>query len=120
MGHLFEVTEAGSIVWEYVVPQATAPGGAFGAPRQVYSSLNQGYGNSTFRAHRYGANYPGLAGKDLTAGATATGRLPGSLDQYPDTTPAPAPTGWGTSGLTAGEGGGGSAGGTGTGGGSSY
>jgi hypothetical protein len=120
MGHLFEVTEAGSIVWEYVVPQAAAPGPP-GSPRTVVTSLNQGFGNSTFRAHRYASTYPGLAGRDLTPGATATGRLPGSLDQYPDTTPAPAPTGWGTSGLTvSGDGGGGSAGGTGTGGGSSY
>jgi hypothetical protein len=26
--------------------------------------------NPVFRAHRYGANYAGLAGKDLTAGKT--------------------------------------------------
>jgi hypothetical protein len=121
MGHLFEVTEEGSLVWEYVVPQASAPGGGFGAPREITASINQGWGNSTFRTHRYGSDYPGLSGKDLTAGRTATGRVPGSFDQYPVVVSLPAPSGWGLSGVsTSGDGGGGSAGGSAGGGSSGY
>lgn len=58
-GTLFEVNPQGSIVWEYVNPLAN------GTP------LNQGdtaFGNTVFRAYRYGPEYPGLSGKTLTPG----------------------------------------------------
>jgi len=64
-GVFLEVTPAGSIVWEFINPvtqagviqqgQPIPPG--FGTP-----------GNATFRAYRYSANYPGLAGQNLTPG----------------------------------------------------
>ena len=59
-GRLFEVTPQGEIVWEYVNPHL-APGtvGDVGPSRSL---------NSTFRAHRYGAGHPALAGRDLEAG----------------------------------------------------
>lgn len=53
-GRLFEVTAKGEIVWEYVVPfYAQHPTPRFGLT------------NATFRAHRYGPDYPGLQGKKL-------------------------------------------------------
>lgn len=58
-GHLFEVDTSGVVVWDYIVPLAN------GIP------ITQGQwvtGNSTFRCYRYGADYPGFAGKDLTPG----------------------------------------------------
>ena len=61
-GRLFEVTEQGAIVWEYISPitqagplmQGQSPGGG---------PMN---GNPVFRAYRYAADYEGLAGRDLT------------------------------------------------------
>jgi hypothetical protein len=56
-GRLFEVTTEKEIVWEFVNPHL-APGttGNLGPSRSL---------NSTFRAHRYAADHPALAGKDL-------------------------------------------------------
>jgi hypothetical protein len=54
-GRLFEVTQDGEIVWEYVNPYRI-PGTVTGA----------GTATSIFRAHRYAANHPALAGRDLT------------------------------------------------------
>ena len=101
MGHIFEVTESKTVVWEYVMPYA---GVGFGGPSKAVTHIGQGFGNATFRAHRYGPDYPGLAGQDLSSDGTITGRIAGSVDLYPD--PVPAPTGWGTSSLIS-EGGGG-------------
>ena len=54
-GRIFEVTQAGEIVWEYVSPfYGEGPGG----PPQ----------NGVFRAHRYGPDHPALIGKDLDPG----------------------------------------------------
>ena len=47
-GHLFEVTSEGEVVWEYVI-----------------GTSNWSASGNLFRAHRYGPDYPGLAGKDL-------------------------------------------------------
>lgn len=142
-GHFFEVTTGGEVVWEYTSPLFGArfslpiPGtkvfgnqgnkfigltptigidsegvpviGGTGAPRQS---------NSVFRVYRYAPDFPAFDGKDLSPKGTLTGRIPGTSDRYPD--PPPAPTGWGTSGLTAGEGGGGAAGGSSGGAGAGY
>ena len=54
-GRLFEVTHDGEIVWEYVNPHRIA-GAAAGS----------GTPTSIFRAHRYDADHPALAGHDLT------------------------------------------------------
>ena len=58
-GKLFEVTATGEKVWEYVT--ATSQ---FGPNTQGNEPLE----NGTFRAYRYGPDYPGLAGRDLTPG----------------------------------------------------
>ncbi len=59
-GRLFEITPTGDIVWEY-----------FTAYNQ-FGPIAQGdnpFGNATFRAYRYGPDYPGFEGRDMTPGA---------------------------------------------------
>jgi len=62
-GHLFEVTKDGEVVWEYINPMAGPEGFAGGTPHKV---LKDGQVNHVFTCHRYGPDYPGLKGKDLT------------------------------------------------------
>ena len=71
-GRFFEVTPAGKIVWEYVNPViGAAPGSVLyqGQRAQLapigIPDTNQ---NFVFRAYRYAADYPGLAGRTLTPG----------------------------------------------------
>jgi len=60
-GRFFEITPRGEMVWEYVVPfYESYPAGGQG--------YDLGLSNLTFRAHRYGADYPGLQGKKLDTG----------------------------------------------------
>lgn len=65
-GHFFEVTSGGTLVWEYINP-LTRDG-----IKKIITDNYPTY-NAAFRAYRYAADYPGLAGKDLTAGKTITG-----------------------------------------------
>ena len=55
-GRIFEVTNEKEIVWEYVNPHRIPEGVPFGS----------GARNSVFRAHRYTADHPALAGRDLS------------------------------------------------------
>ena len=63
-GRFFEVTADGDIVWEYVSP---ATGRGFLAQGEQPGE-GPGRNNSVFRAYRYDADFPGLAGRDLTTG----------------------------------------------------
>ena len=68
LGDFFEVNTSGEIVWRYIKPIG------------VTGPITQGdnpIGNSAFRCTRYGVDYPGLAGKDLTP--------TGPLELYPIT-----------------------------------
>ncbi len=58
-GILFEVTPAGEIVWQYVSPVS----GAGPIPQGATST-----DTDIFRAYKYPATHPGLAGRDLTPG----------------------------------------------------
>jgi hypothetical protein len=60
-GHFFEVTPEGEVVWEYINPVRGSIGDAL--PIQKDSDGKDAF--ATFRAHRYGPDYPGLAGRDL-------------------------------------------------------
>jgi len=108
--HFFEVTNEKDIVWEYVMPPVVD---------DVFQTTKQ-TANMCFRFHRFAADHPALAGRDLTPGATLTGTLPATLDSgqgevYPAAVPI---TGWGIPPGTSSEGGaGGAAGGEGGGGG---
>ena len=50
-GRMFEVTEGGEVVWEYINP--------------FFAEGRYGRSNGTFRAYRYAPDYPGLQGKSL-------------------------------------------------------
>lgn len=58
-GYFFEVDTSGKKVWEYVHP--ISPTG----PVSQGTTFNQ---NSVFKVRRYGPDFPGFAGKDLTPG----------------------------------------------------
>jgi len=68
-GHIIEVTLSGEAVWEYINPVTTD--GIVKFKRDNWPMYN-----SIFRAYRYRASDPPLAGRTLTPGATLTGRTP--------------------------------------------
>jgi hypothetical protein len=75
-GHAFEVTMAGEVVWEYINPVTT--GGA-----DTYQTSDNAGNYAVFRLHRYGPDFPGLAGKDLTPGGPITeSTVEGALDKF--------------------------------------
>jgi hypothetical protein len=88
-GITFEVTPEGGVVWQYNLPSFAGRGGGPGrggaraggaaaggrgaaAGRGGAGPRGGGFGanagRNVFRAYRYGPDYPGLAGKQLTAG----------------------------------------------------
>jgi hypothetical protein len=74
-GHIFEVTTTGELVWEYINPVTQS--GALTVMPDTYPMAN-----SIFRAYRYTADHPALAGKTLTSR--------GPITSLPVTTPAKA------------------------------
>ena len=68
-GHIIEVTPAGEAVWEYINPVTSS--GILKFKRDNWPMYN-----SIFRAYRYLATDPPLAGRTLTPGNTITGRTP--------------------------------------------
>ena len=71
-GHIFEVTSDDQVVWEYINP--VTKDGIVEVMKDEYPMTN-----SVFRAYRYSASHPALAGKDLTPQSTITGRTPDYL-----------------------------------------
>ena len=63
-GRVFEVTQAGQVVWDFENPH----GGDFMAPQNA----GQAPANALFRATRIAADHPGLAGRDLTPRSAAS------------------------------------------------
>jgi hypothetical protein len=61
-GHIFEVTPKKEIVWDYVVP---VRGGKMVCTIEDGDSKNA-INNMIHRSYRYGKDYPGLKGKDLS------------------------------------------------------
>ncbi|MBW1763656.1 MAG: aryl-sulfate sulfotransferase [Deltaproteobacteria bacterium] len=75
-GHLFEVTYEGEVVWEYIIP-VTEDGilKTIGDTGPMY--------NAAFRCYRYGPDYPGLKGKDLTPkGKITESASEGKIEQF--------------------------------------
>ncbi len=67
-GMLFEVTSAGESVWKYINPVVkTGPLTSTGVIPPDSAKAGQ-FMNEVFRVYRYGADYAGLAGRDLTSG----------------------------------------------------
>ena len=63
VGHLFEVTPAGEMVWQYVNPMVR--GGILAQGELPGKDMRGHLWNAVFKAHRYAPDYPGLAGRDL-------------------------------------------------------
>ncbi|MEE2918663.1 MAG: aryl-sulfate sulfotransferase [Bacteroidota bacterium] len=57
-GHLFEVTLAGELVWDYINPAGNS---------EVFPQGTTPQQNNVFRAYRYGPNFPGLQNQELIA-----------------------------------------------------
>ena len=68
-GHIFEVTAAGEAVWEYINP-ITSTGVV------AYKRDNWPLDNAVYRATRYSATHPALAGRTLIGTNTITGAAP--------------------------------------------
>ncbi|MEI6175759.1 MAG: DUF1566 domain-containing protein [Verrucomicrobiota bacterium] len=66
-GNLFEVTASGACVWQYLCPVTDAGPLTQGGSIAVDSVRTDQYMNAVFRVYRYGADYAGLVGRDLTA-----------------------------------------------------
>lgn len=64
MGHLFEVTREGEIVWQYVNPMVR--GGILAQGEIPGKDMRGHLWNAVFKAHRYAPDYPAFAGRDLT------------------------------------------------------
>jgi hypothetical protein len=122
-GHLFEVTPTGEVVWEYLVPGAAGPNVKFvesddNKAWQIDNNQYRGLAYFTFRHFRYGVDFPGFTGKNLTSKGTLTGLVPRLVGEGRTTITYPTYTGFGfgATGVTSGSGGGigaGSGGGTG-------
>ena len=83
------------------------------------------YGRATtnsqcYRSYRYGTDFPGLAGKDLSRKGTLSGRLPRLVGSSDTNIPTVTYTGFGFGASGVAAGGGGVGGGTGGGGGGGY
>ena len=72
-GRLFEVTQSGETVWEYINPE-----GNFGISPQGINPQQ----NNVFRAYRYAPDFTGFYGKDLTPGEPLEGPSAFSCELY--------------------------------------
>ena len=66
-GHLFEVTPEKKVVWDFVSPFFAGEGKCVATEEDAIplEFHKNGMKNLVHRAYRYGADYPGLQGKDL-------------------------------------------------------
>lgn len=64
IGHLFEITPTGEMVWQYVNPMVR--GGILAQGELPGKDVRGHLFNAVFKVHRYAPDYPGLAGRDLT------------------------------------------------------
>ena len=64
VGHLFEITPAGEMVWQYVNPMVR--GGILAQGELPGKDVRGHLFNAVFKVHRYAPEYPGLRGRDLT------------------------------------------------------
>lgn len=65
-GRFLEFDSLGAKAWEYVSPAIAL--GAMISQGQTVPVLANSWANAVFRAHKYAANYPGLAGRALLPG----------------------------------------------------
>ena len=65
-GTFFEVTQSGEVVWRYVDPVINT--GPLYQGDEIPLDVRGHNMNAVFKIHRYGPDYPGFAGHDLTPG----------------------------------------------------
>lgn len=65
VGHLFEVTPTGEMVWQYV--NAMVRGGILAQGELPGKDMRGHLWNAVFKVHRYASDYPGLTVRDLTS-----------------------------------------------------
>ena len=63
VGHLFEITPAGEMVWQYVNPMVR--GGILAQGELPGKDMRGHLWNAVFKVHRYAPDYAGLVGRDL-------------------------------------------------------
>ena len=63
VGHLFEITQAGEMVWQYVNPMVR--GGILAQGELPGKDVRGHLFNAVFKVHRYAPDYAGLAGRTL-------------------------------------------------------
>jgi hypothetical protein len=63
-GHLYEVTENGDVVWEYIIPLSSN-----GIQQKV-----KGENITIYNVHRYASDFLGFKGRELTPGETIADR----------------------------------------------
>lgn len=78
-GHIFEITAAGEVVWEYINPVTLS--GPISYKRDDWP-----LSNPVYRATRYSATYPALVGRTLAGTNTITGGLPSYVSVGGDVT----------------------------------
>ena len=76
-GHLFEVTPAGELAWEYISPMTDQ-----GAVKVLSDSLPMT--NALFRAYRYAPEHPAFKGRELTPKGTITEIAPQVRPRRPE------------------------------------
>ena len=64
VGHLFEISPTGEMVWQYVNPMVR--GGILAQGELPGKDMRGHLWNAVFKVHRYAPDYPGLAGRDLS------------------------------------------------------
>ena len=79
-GHIFEVTEGGEIVWEYINPVGDRTGDDYGIYKIMTDEVGAEF-NSIYKCHRYSPGYAGLEGKDLTPRGYLTEIFAGEPDR---------------------------------------
>ena len=109
IGHLFEVTPDGEMVWQYVNP--VVRGGILAQGELPGKDVRGHLFNAVFKAHRYAPDYPGLKGRDLTPkgvielpasqkGKTGLDRADASPNERPPGRPGGGPQGPASKGTT--------------------
>ena len=88
-GRLFEVTSDGETVWEYINPIVAEGPLVQGSPTLPIGFGSFLFTNSVFQARRYGSDYPGLQGRDLTPKGVIELPKPTPMNTA---TPTPLPT----------------------------
>jgi len=92
-GHLFEVTPDKKIVWDYVSPIAMdEPKCLLEEDQDSLPGHHKMMSNAIHRAYRYGPDYPGLKGRDLSRKTQLAPGCPQFFKEWKPAAKTPAPS----------------------------